>query len=613
MLCSFFCIVAGMSAVVRAQSPDGGPPAAAEHVFVWVSGPTGTFDALRAAGYDDHDAVWRVARGQEHAGVILPSADLAALRAELPVASLVRVVRSSKPLRDAPRVGRAGPDPRYRTPQEVLAGLNDLATTYPGLAAVYDLQSRYGAPLTHEGRRIHVLRISDNAGIDEDEPSILVFANNHARELNTIEAAFSVAERLLGGYATDPVLRQLVDDHQIWVLPSMNPDGLAYVWSTNDMWRKNRRDNGNGTFGVDLNRNYWFYWGRCGASTNPGSDTYQGPSAGSEPESQAMRAFTLAEGFERMIDVHSYGRDVRHPFNPLLIGQVPNAIAQAYYGMQSAIANGMGYVTRGTCCCGTHMEWHHAAHGTLGQLIEMGTAFQPPFTQTQSEVTRMWPGFREFLTRPVPLRGRVRSVRGGAPVVADLVVRGHQFRNGQRVQSIGRFGRYHLWITPGSYEVEFRAPGHDPQTLVVNLTSGGTVERDVWLVPSARPTTLTAQGAPRLGQTVALDLSSPDDPGAPYFLPVSDAVAPPMALGFGRSLPIARSILLEIELAAPQVFQNVLGVLDGQGRGQGRLAVPADPALVGLTLHFAGVTLDASYLSGVRGITAQSVPLTIAR
>ena len=36
-----------------------------------------------------------------------------------------------------------------------------------------------------------------------------------------------------------------------------------------------------------------------------------------------------------------------------------------------------------------------------------------PFSQTTSELARMWPGFRTFLTRPVPLRGHVRSIFKG--------------------------------------------------------------------------------------------------------------------------------------------------------------------------------------------------------
>ncbi|MBK6995998.1 MAG: hypothetical protein IPH31_14140 [Lewinellaceae bacterium] len=64
-------------------------------------------------------------------------------------------------------------------------------------------------------------------------------------------------------------------------------------------WRKNLRDNGDGTFGVDLNRNYGYFWGNDdnGSSPNPNSQTYRGPEPFSEPETRTMRDFVQAHDF----------------------------------------------------------------------------------------------------------------------------------------------------------------------------------------------------------------------------------------------------------------------------------------------------------------------------
>jgi hypothetical protein len=40
-----------------------------------------------------------------------------------------------------------------------------------------------------------------------------------------------------------------------------------------------------------LNRNFDIYWGGRGASSSPWSETYRGPSAASEPETQAIQAY----------------------------------------------------------------------------------------------------------------------------------------------------------------------------------------------------------------------------------------------------------------------------------------------------------------------------------
>src|SRR5437867_5784979 len=59
-------------------------------------------------------------------------------------------------------------------------------------------------------------------------------------------------------------------------VPVVNPDGYAYTESSDRYWRKNRRDNGDGTFGVDLNRNWGYQWGlSSGSSGVTYSDTYR--------------------------------------------------------------------------------------------------------------------------------------------------------------------------------------------------------------------------------------------------------------------------------------------------------------------------------------------------
>jgi hypothetical protein len=96
-------------------------------------------------------------------------------------------------------------------------------------------------------------------------------------------------------------------------VPCLNPDGYVYNETTNPagggMWRKNRRDNGNGTFGVDLNRNYAQGWGvdNQGSSPNSSSDVYRGPSPFSEPETQAIRAFCEAHAFRIALNYHAHG------------------------------------------------------------------------------------------------------------------------------------------------------------------------------------------------------------------------------------------------------------------------------------------------------------------
>ena len=74
------------------------------------------------------------------------------------------------------------------------------------------------------------------------------------------------------------------------------------------MWRKNRRNNGDGTFGVDLNRNYSYMWGYDdeGSSPNPADETYRGLGPFSEPETQAMRDFYAEHNILLNLSYHTY-------------------------------------------------------------------------------------------------------------------------------------------------------------------------------------------------------------------------------------------------------------------------------------------------------------------
>jgi hypothetical protein len=74
-------------------------------------------------------------------------------------------------------------------------------------------------------------------------------------------------------------------------------------------WRKNRRKNPGGSFGVDLNRNWDDHWSEYGASSYEFSNTYHGPSPFSEPETKAVSDFILSKNNRVAgIDFHSYSQ-----------------------------------------------------------------------------------------------------------------------------------------------------------------------------------------------------------------------------------------------------------------------------------------------------------------
>ena len=218
----------------------------------------------------------------------------------------------------------AGPpvDYLYRDFADVVQALYDNETKHPGIAKVYDIGDSWEKTEGIADRDILALKISDNPDVNESEPRALIMALHHAREWPTTEIALQLIENLTELYGVDSRISWLVDNVETWIVPVVNPDGLDFSMAYDDMWRKNRRDNGDGTYGVDLNRNYngsengdpLGAWGVAGTSSNTADSTYCGEYAFSEPETQAIRSLAENLSFSVAIDFHTYSNLVMWPW-----------------------------------------------------------------------------------------------------------------------------------------------------------------------------------------------------------------------------------------------------------------------------------------------------------
>ena len=207
----------------------------------------------------------------------------------------------------------------YFTYTEMLAILDSMTLLYPNL-----ISARQAIDTFHsiEGRQIYWLRISNNpAVLQPAKPQILYTALHHAREPESLSATIFYMWYLLEHYNTDPQVKAIVDNTEMYFIPCVNPDGYLYNISTDPtgggMWRKNRRNNLDATFGVDLNRNYGTMWGydNVGSSNVTNSDTYRGTAAFSEPETRAVKWFSEQYDFKICMNYHTYNNDILYPWS----------------------------------------------------------------------------------------------------------------------------------------------------------------------------------------------------------------------------------------------------------------------------------------------------------
>jgi PKD repeat protein len=202
----------------------------------------------------------------------------------------------------------------YLKYNEMLAELDAMVQQYPNLITAKAPISSF---VTHENRPIYHVKISDNPNVNETEPKVLYTAIHHAREPMSLMETIFFMWYVLENYGTNEEITYLVNETQMFFVPCINPDGYVYNETTNPngggMWRKNRRNNGGGVYGVDLNRNYGYGWGTTGTSTNTSNDTYCGTAPYSEPEVQAMRWLVQNHNFVTAFNAHTYARSILFP------------------------------------------------------------------------------------------------------------------------------------------------------------------------------------------------------------------------------------------------------------------------------------------------------------
>jgi len=296
------------------------------------------------------------------------------------------------------------PPSEYTEYAEMVPILQNLASTYPNICKLYDVGD------TWENREIWALKISDNVATHEaSENDILIDGNHHAREVMTVEIPLHLARNLCEKYPGDPDVKLIVDNVETWIIPMLNPDGHNHVFTVYNMWRKNRRDNGGGIYGVDLNRNYAYEWGRVpGCSHDPNAGDYCGPYAFSEPEIAAVRGLLNDSNhqFKYALNYHSSGQYCIYPWNYenshppepdyTYFRNVSLYLLETLSGWRHGnFWETLRYLGSGTAC-----DWFYGGTGhekIWGFTFEVDREFQPPGSQIPITCAEQYPVLLKLL------------------------------------------------------------------------------------------------------------------------------------------------------------------------------------------------------------------------
>jgi carboxypeptidase T len=311
-------------------------------------------------------------------------------------------------------------DDAYRTLDEIYDTLYAIAERIPDRAALYTI----GRSI--EGRDILALKFSAAPRENRPElPEAVIVGLHHAREWIAAEVPLRFAEFIADRIADNPRIAALVEAGELWFVPVLNPDGYLYSHTVERMWRENRREHPDGSFGVDLNRNYDATWLANGH--------YHGAAPFSEPETRALRDLIVTpEGDEPLIDnargiitYHSFGQLILYPW-AAYADPAPDAARFHATGRNMAdlihADSGVDYTVKqiywlyNAPIFGECTEWFYGATGGPGFTIELRPLL-PAEGGFALDPAAIEPSFRENL--PAALYFIESVYAGSVDVVMD--------------------------------------------------------------------------------------------------------------------------------------------------------------------------------------------------
>jgi len=282
----------------------------------------------------------------------------------------------------------------FRNLESSLKTMWDIEESYPNLAEVVKIGNSY-----HEEYDILVLKLTNKESLVENKAKMFAIFGLHAREYAPPELGARFAETLVQNYSKNADITYILDTVEIHLVLQANPDGRKIAETFPELyWRKNANPS-NGceeySYGVDLNRNFPYKWGRKGASDNPCSNIYHGEKRLSEPETKALvehvNAFFETNETGIFLDVHSYGRMDIWPYTYKENALTPDqdkfvALARKFSKMNGHILSGPGMEDFIGVASGSSLDYAYAEKGLMAFAMELGDDFYQECNEFESDI-----------------------------------------------------------------------------------------------------------------------------------------------------------------------------------------------------------------------------------
>ena len=307
--------------------------------------------------------------------------------------------------------------------------LQQIASTYPEIANLYDLGESV------EGRTIWGLKITNNPDIEEFEPEVRICGAHHGDEYMSVELPLLLAWYLTENYTSNSTIKGLVDNHEIWIIPLVNPDGRE----------AGSRYNANG---IDLNRDYGFMW-------NVYAECF------TQPETQVIRENALDNNFVVSLSFHTAGDVVNYLWNykgdPAVDHDLIDQLSEQYGSHNGYwVVEGYDwYQTRGDT-----NDFSYGCRGDIDWTIETNNSNIPAtWNQNQQAMIEI------IEASDIGLTGIVTDNITGEPINATVWIEQAYWP----CFTDPKIGDYHRLLLPGNYTVHFTANGYETQIHLIQV------------------------------------------------------------------------------------------------------------------------------------------------
>jgi len=359
--------------------------------------------------------------------------------------------------------------------------MSQFVTNYPSICKLVNIGT------LASGRKLLVLKISDNINVKEDEPEFLYTSSMHGDEVAGYVGMLNYIDYLLSNYGTNTRVTNLVNSMEIWICPLANPDG-TYKGGNSTVNGAIRYNANN----VDLNRNY----PDPAAGQHPDGKAWQ-------PETQAFMGFADTMNFVMSANFHGGSEVVNYPWDTWAALTADNNwwVRESKKYADTAQANSpAGYFTSVTSTGYINgYAWYTITGGRQDYMnyfkhcrevtIELSNTKILPAASLTSNYNyniRSWLNYMEEALHGI--RGIVTDSCSGQPLRAKVFISGHD-HDSSEVYSALPVGDYHRPIYQGTYNVTYSAPGYQSKTVNgITVTNGNATVVNVLLKPIVTPT-----------------------------------------------------------------------------------------------------------------------------